>query len=74
MTRTAVATDPGDGDGEWMSTADAARLLGITPRTLFRLIDSGDIPAYRFGRVIRIRQSDVERLGENMNTDPPETA
>ena len=72
MTRTAVPTDPADGD--WMSAADAARLLGITPRTLYRLIDSGELPAHRFGRVIRIRRGDVERVRERMTFDPPDTA
>jgi excisionase family DNA binding protein len=72
MTRTAVATEPGD--NEWMSTADAARLLGVTPRTLYRLIDGEELAAHRFGRVIRIRRGDVERLRERMNIDPPDTA
>jgi excisionase family DNA binding protein len=72
MTRTAISTDPGD--GEWMSTADAARSLGITPRTLYRFIDNGDLPAHRFGRVIRIRRGHVERLRDRTTIDPPETA
>ena len=40
---------------EWLSTQEAARRLGITPRTLYRFIDHGELPAYRFGRVIRLR-------------------
>lgn len=72
MTRTAIATDPGG--NEWMSTADAARALGITPRTLYRFIDNGDLPAHRFGRVVRLRRGDVERFRDEMRIDPPETA
>ena len=34
---------------EWLSTQEAARRLGITPRTLYRFIDHGELPAYRFG-------------------------
>ncbi|TML19140.1 MAG: helix-turn-helix domain-containing protein [Actinobacteria bacterium] len=41
---------------QWMSTAEAARRLGITPRTLYRFIDEGQLPAYRFGRVIRLKR------------------
>ena len=44
----------------WLGTAQAARRLGITPRTLYRLIDEGELPAYKFGRVIRLRVSDVD--------------
>ena len=35
---------------DWLSTQEAARRLGITPRTLYRFIDHGELPAYRFGR------------------------
>ncbi len=45
---------------QWLSTADAAKFLGITPRTLYRFIDEGQIPGYRFGRVIRLKQADVD--------------
>lgn len=46
-------------DIEWLSTAQAAAILGITPRTLYRLIDAGDVPAYRMGRVIRLQRAHV---------------
>lgn len=65
----------------WLGTAEAARLLGITPRTLYRLIDEGQITAYKFGRVIRLKQSDVESFIESSRIAPgslehlyPETA
>lgn len=47
---------------QWLSTADAAKFLGITPRTLYRFIDEGQIPGYRFGRVIRLKQTDVDQF------------
>jgi excisionase family DNA binding protein len=43
-----------------MTSHQAARCLGLVPRTLYRLIDHGHINAYRFGRVIRLRQVDVD--------------
>jgi excisionase family DNA binding protein len=49
-----------DQDIEWLSTADAAQRLGINTRTLYRLIDGGEIAAYKFGRVIRVQAKDVE--------------
>jgi excisionase family DNA binding protein len=44
----------------WLSTPAAAKRLGITPRTLYRFIDEGQLPAYKFGRVIRLKQTDVD--------------
>jgi excisionase family DNA binding protein len=44
----------------WMGTVEASEHLGITLRTLYRLIDTGQVPAYKFGRVIRLRRDEVE--------------
>ena len=42
-----------------MGTRDAAEHLGVTLRTLYRFIDEGHLPAYKMGRVIRLRSDDV---------------
>ena len=50
----------------WLSTKEAAEQLGITTMTIYRLIDEGQLPAYKFGRVIRLKETEVtefERLG-----------
>lgn len=44
----------------WLSTSAASERLGVTPRTLYRFIDKGQLPAYRMGRVIRLRGDEVE--------------
>lgn len=44
----------------WLGTQQAADYLGITTRTLYRLIDAGQVPAYKFGRVIRLKQADID--------------
>lgn len=54
----------------WLSTPKAADRLGITTRTLYRFIDRGDLPAYRFGRVIRLRLSDVDRFIDACLVEP----
>ena len=59
-----------DEDIEWLSTADAANRLGINTRTLYRLIDGGEIPAYKFGRVIRVQGKDVEAFIESARVQP----
>ena len=59
-----------DDDIEWLSTAEAADRLGINTRTLYRLIDAGEIPAYKFGRVIRVQGKDVEAFVEGARVQP----
>lgn len=55
---------------EWLSTKDAAAFLGITPRTLYRLIDAAELPAYKFGRVIRLKRADVDSFIEASRVQP----
>ncbi len=57
-------------DIRWMSTGEAARRLGITVRTLYRLIDRSDLPAYQFGRVIRLKESEVNAFIEASRITP----
>ena len=57
---------------EWLSTREAARQLGITTRTLYRLIDGGQIPAYKFGRVIRLQQQEVDEFVQAARIEPGE--
>ena len=54
----------------WMGTKEAAARLGVTLRSLYRFIDEGDLPAYKFGRVIRVREEDVERYMESCRIQP----
>ena len=54
----------------WLSTKEGARRLGITTRTLYRLIDSGQIPAYKFGRVIRLQEAQVDDFIEAARIEP----
>ena len=55
---------------QWLSTAEAAKYLGITQRTLYRFIDQGEIAAFRFGRVIRLKQDDVDQFIEARRIQP----
>jgi excisionase family DNA binding protein len=55
---------------EWLSSGDAAELLGIGTRTLYRFIDEGRLPAYRFGRVIRLQRHEVELFVSSCRIEP----
>ena len=62
--------DVADEPIRWFSTAEAANRLGITPRTLYRFIDEGQLAAYRFGRVIRLKATDVDTFIETCRIEP----
>lgn len=57
-------------DIAWLSTAESARRLGVTPRTLYRFIDEGQLAAYRFGRVIRLKEEEVDAFIESCRIEP----
>ena len=54
----------------WLGTQEAARRLGITARTLYRFIDEGQVPAYKFGRVIRLKEDEVDAFIESARIEP----
>lgn len=55
---------------EWLGTREAAEELGISQRTLYRLIDEGAIVAYQIGRNLRIRRSDLADYLERVRVRP----
>ena len=57
-------------DIRWLSTAAASERLGVTLRTLYRLVDEGRIPAYKIGRVIRVKEDDVDAFIESARIEP----
>jgi len=62
-----------DGRGasiSWLSTKEAAERLGVTLRSLYRFIDEGGLVAYKFGRVIRLQEADVESFIESSRIRP----
>ncbi|HUC37976.1 MAG TPA: excisionase family DNA-binding protein [Acidimicrobiales bacterium] len=54
----------------WMTTKEASAFLGVTLRSLYRFIDEGAVPAYKFGRVIRLKHEDVEGFIEASRIAP----
>ena len=47
---------------EWLGTNRAAEELRVTLRTVYRFLDEGTLPGYRFGRVLRIKAANVEEF------------
>ena len=56
----------------WLGTTEAAEKLGVVPRTLYRMIDEGQIPAYKMGRVIRLKEADLDTFLESTRVQPGE--
>lgn len=45
---------------QYLSVTDVAKHINISKMTIYRLIESGEIPALRVGRSVRILQTDLE--------------
>ena len=43
-----------------MTTGEVLDCLNVTPRTIYRLIRSGELPAVRIGRQWRFRRPDLD--------------
>lgn len=54
----------------WLSTGQAADQLGATRMMIYRRIDAGELKAHRFGRLIKIRQSDLDDFIEAARIEP----
>ena len=59
-----------DRDPLWLSTAEAARLLGVAARTVYGFINDGSLPAYRMGRKIQVLAADVDAFIEGARIEP----
>ncbi len=47
-------------DQEWLSLKDMERMLGIGSTKAYELVTSGEVPAVRIGRSIRISKTELE--------------
>ena len=55
---------------DWMGAPAVAKHLGIGLVTLYRILDQGDLAAYKFGRVIRLKRVDVDAYLERCRVQP----
>ena len=54
----------------WLTAADAAKWLGVSPPTLSRLMHEGAIPCLKVGRAYRIRQADLDAYLDAHHVEP----
>lgn len=50
-----------DTDTEWLTVQETARRLAVPPRLLYRLIDQGELAAFRVDGDVMLRAEDVAR-------------
>ena len=53
----------------FLTVAEVARHLRVSNMTVYRLVNSGQLPAVRIGRGYRIRQADVRKYLEQRYSD-----
>jgi len=53
-----------DQQREWFSAEELRRWLGLGKTKTQEILQTGQIPSYRIGRVRRIRRADIERFLE----------
>ena len=57
--------------GQLFTTFEVSRLFKVSQRTVQIWIRSGELPAVRYGRSLRIREADLATFGEMLNQRPP---
>lgn len=58
------------GSDKMISTKKAGDILGVTSKTVIRMIGSGEIPGYRVNFVWKLKESDVEAYLESHRYKP----
>ncbi len=53
-----------------LSYEQAGKLLGVTGRTVWTLVDRGDLPAVRFGHSVRIDPADLRAFIDRSKQGP----
>ena len=57
---------------DWVGVPALAKELGVTMRTIYRILDTGELESYKLGRVIRIKRADVDAYLERVKVQPGE--
>jgi excisionase family DNA binding protein len=52
----------------FLTTADVLNCLKVDPRTIYRLIKTGELPAVRIGRQWRFRRDDLNEWIDRQRT------
>lgn len=56
--------------GRLYTLQEVAAMLRVTPRGVQAWIQRGELPAIRYGRILRVRHDDLAAFGEVLNAHP----
>lgn len=59
---------------EWLTTAEAAAILGISASRVRQLVNGGRLPATKRGRDLHIRRADLKLVADLTRTGRPKAA
>jgi excisionase family DNA binding protein len=62
-------TDKKDPD-DMLNSNEAGRIIGVSGRTMIRLMETGKLPGYKIGGVWKFRRGDVEAYRESQRYKP----
>ena len=66
-----IIDSPGDISRRFMTTEEVIAYLRVNARTVYRLIQAGELPAVRVGRQWRIRRCDLDGWLDRGRPVPP---
>jgi excisionase family DNA binding protein len=49
------------GSTRYLTVAEVARALRVSNMTVYRLVNSGELPALRIGKSYRLREDDIDK-------------
>ena len=56
---------------EWLSLAEVQRIIGIGKTKTYGLVASGEIPAVKIGRVLRVNRRELDEWLETQRVAKP---
>lgn len=56
-------------DEQWLRVGDVAKKLGVSEKTVHRLVQRGELVGYKMGRILQFRPLEIEEYLKRIRTD-----
>jgi excisionase family DNA binding protein len=57
-------------DNQFLTVQEVSEYLHVKRATLYAKVESGDLPHYKVGRLVRFKREDIDRWMEDHRRDP----